>query len=126
MEQAREEGRNKEGDAIEMALRREAPPTILVRCQFCSVNITPRKVEGGGGGDRGAQAVGIKVRFLTPSGLGVLAFRSLEILILSCSLQTTLCPNCSKSLPGCSICLTKPSIHAFASDGCEFLPLSPA
>ena len=65
VEQVRGAGREKEGDAIEKALRKEAPPTILVRCQFCSINISPRKGESGGGagGDRSVQAAGIKVSF---------------------------------------------------------------
>ncbi|KAL8279216.1 hypothetical protein RQP46_008472 [Phenoliferia psychrophenolica] len=90
MEQARASGRNTDANAVAQALKRAAPPQLLIRCQFCSVNISPRNPTGHG--DRGGASAGV---------------------------QATLCPNCSKSLPSCSVCLTKPSVHAIASDGYE-------
>ena len=112
MEQARLSGRNTDANAVASALKRAAPPQLLIRCQFCSVNISPRNPTGQG--DRGGASAGVKVRELQ--------FRKRARADVPC-VQATLCPNCSKSLPSCSVCLTKPSIHAIASDGCQLLIL---
>lgn len=47
-DRARQYGRHGEANEIEQALRKAAPPQLIVRCQFCSSTITP----GAGTGDR--------------------------------------------------------------------------
>lgn len=63
MEQSRLNGKNSEAMEVEAALRKAAPPQIVLRCQFCSTNITPSShaPKGAAGGRAGAGPVGIKV-----------------------------------------------------------------
>ncbi|GAA5891466.1 hypothetical protein JCM8208_007290 [Rhodotorula glutinis] len=94
-EQARLAGRNAEAKEVAGAMRRTAPPQIVVRCQFCATNIAPSKGAGMLGelneGGRG-----------TGGQLGV---------------KSTLCPSCSKQVPACCICLERPSLHSFDAHG---------
>ena len=90
-EQARLAGRNAEAKEVAGAMRRTAPPQIVVRCQFCATNIAPSKGAGMLGelneAGRGAGAqLGVKVRLqlvlLSPSlrlGAGELTFLSLSL-----------------------------------------------
>lgn len=68
-EQAKLAGRNAEAKEVAAAMRRTAPPQIVVRCQFCSTNISAAKSAGGfgdfGDGRSGAGSGGIKVRSTT-------------------------------------------------------------
>ncbi|GAA5938473.1 hypothetical protein JCM1841_006104 [Sporobolomyces salmonicolor] len=89
MEQSRVAGRLGEANEVAAALRRAAPPQIVVRCSFCSTNVAPSK----GVHDSGRSAAG-------PIGV-----------------KSSFCPSCSKQLPACSICLTRPSVHSFEADG---------
>ncbi|GAA5963459.1 hypothetical protein JCM21900_004650 [Sporobolomyces salmonicolor] len=89
MEQSRLAGRLGEANEVAAALRRAAPPQIVVRCAFCSTNVAPSK----GVHDSGRSAAG-------PTGV-----------------KSSFCPSCSKQLPACSICLTRPSVHSFEADG---------
>ncbi|GJN93780.1 hypothetical protein Rhopal_006838-T1 [Rhodotorula paludigena] len=63
-EQAKLAGRNAEAKEVAAAMRRTAPPQIVVRCQFCSTNISAAKSAGGfgdfGDGRSGAGSGGIK------------------------------------------------------------------
>lgn len=43
LEQARAAGRQAEAKELVAAMRKTAPPQILLRCQFCSTNISPPK-----------------------------------------------------------------------------------
>jgi hypothetical protein len=43
LEQARAAGRQAEAKELVAAMRKTAPPQILIRCQFCSTNISPPK-----------------------------------------------------------------------------------
>ncbi|BGP43197.1 hypothetical protein JCM10449v2_007225 [Rhodotorula kratochvilovae] len=66
-EQARMAGRTAEAKEVAGAMRRTAPPQIVVRCQFCATNIAPGKGAGMLGelteAGRGAMGpVGVKVR----------------------------------------------------------------
>ncbi|GAA6009198.1 hypothetical protein JCM10207_004304 [Rhodosporidiobolus poonsookiae] len=96
LEQAKIAGRNGEAKEVAEALRRAAPPQILVRCQFCSATISPA----------GNKAQGL--------GMNAADLRSVAG---SASTRSTVCPSCSKQLPACCICLARPSIHAFEADG---------
>ncbi|BGP35160.1 hypothetical protein JCM10296v2_006990 [Rhodotorula toruloides] len=94
LEQARAAGRQAEAKELVAALRKTAPPQILIRCQFCSTNISPPK----GAFLPGEQREGRK-------GDGPRGHKA------------SLCPSCSKQLPACSVCLTRPSVSAFEADG---------
>lgn len=65
MEQARMSGRHVEAQEVDQALKKAAPPQMVVRCQFCSTNIAPAShplpLHGGDRG--GVGALGIKVGF---------------------------------------------------------------
>ncbi|KAM0753350.1 hypothetical protein T439DRAFT_323988 [Meredithblackwellia eburnea MCA 4105] len=89
MEQARTSGRNTEANSVAAALRRTAPPQMLLRCTYCSENITVRNPSSFG--DRGG---------LPTAGV-----------------KANMCPTCNKGLPNCSVCLTKPTVYAFGADG---------
>lgn len=62
MEQARISGRHVEAQEVDKALKKAAPPQMVVRCQFCSTNIAPSSqplpLQGGDRG--GVGALGIK------------------------------------------------------------------
>lgn len=73
-EQDRLEGNEANASHVEDALLKATPPSLLLRCIFCSVNVS------GNAGHGNRLAGGLKKK-------------------------TTICPNCSKSLPSCSICL---------------------
>ncbi|KAI5476236.1 WD repeat protein YBl104C-like protein [Pseudohyphozyma bogoriensis] len=95
MEQARSAGRNSDANAVGGSLKKLAPPQLLVRCQFCATNIAPKSHREERNHQNGAVV------------------------------KSSICPTCSKSLPGCSVCLTKPSIHAFEADGSSSICLCP-
>ncbi|GAA5824598.1 hypothetical protein JCM11251_000490 [Rhodosporidiobolus azoricus] len=95
LEQAKIAGRNGEAKEVAEALRRAAPPQIMVRCQFCGTSISP-------------PMQGLK-------GLGVSDGRT-SVASLPGQKGTT-CPSCSKQLPACCICLRRPSVHSFEIDG---------
>lgn len=67
MEQARQAGRLTEANAVGMALKRAAPPQLLIRCLYCATNIAPSVL---GKGDRGAVKAGVKVSLASSSGPG--------------------------------------------------------
>jgi hypothetical protein len=119
-EQARLSGRNAEANEVEAALRKAAPPQMVVRCQFCSTNISPSgQLSLLDAGERGGVGpIGVRVSYFISVALACALMEDALAL-----LQSTLCPTCSKSLPGCSVCLAKPSIHSFSSDGCAYLAL---
>ncbi|GAA6055035.1 hypothetical protein JCM3770_006705 [Rhodotorula araucariae] len=94
-EQARMAGRNAEAKEVAGAMRRTAPPQIVVRCQFCATNIAPGK---------GAGMLGE----LTEAGRGPMG---------PVGLKSTLCPSCRKQLPACCVCLERPSLHSFDANG---------
>lgn len=119
MEQSRLAGKPSEANEVATMLRRIAPAQMVVRCNFCSTNIGP---QGSGGrsdfaSSRGnGSGVAGKVRLHPASSAPPRSItRSLTLIFR----QSTLCPSCSKQLPACSICLTRPSIHAFEVNGCE-------
>ncbi|KPV72051.1 uncharacterized protein RHOBADRAFT_66985 [Rhodotorula graminis WP1] len=94
-EQARLAGRNAEAKEVAGAMRRTAPPQIVVRCQFCATNIAPSKGAGMLGElNEGGRSTG--------GQLGI---------------KSTLCPSCSKQVPACCICLERPSLHSFDAHG---------
>ncbi|BGP27454.1 hypothetical protein JCM10295v2_006422 [Rhodotorula toruloides] len=94
LEQARVAGRQAEAKELVAAMRKTAPPQILIRCQFCSTNISPPKGAFLPGEQR-------EVR----KGDGPRGHKA------------SLCPSCSKQLPACSVCLARPSVSAFEADG---------
>ncbi|GAA5852823.1 hypothetical protein JCM8547_004697 [Rhodosporidiobolus lusitaniae] len=87
LEQAKIAGRNGEAKEVAEALRKAAPPQILVRCQFCGTSVSPA-------GAKGERSV------VGPVGV-----------------RSTICPSCSKQLPACCVCLIRPSISSFEADG---------
>ncbi|GAA6043670.1 hypothetical protein JCM8097_008599 [Rhodosporidiobolus ruineniae] len=93
LEQAKIAGRKEEAREVAQAMRRAAPPQVLVRCQFCGTTVSPAGGKGGLGVGEGRGGVG-------PVGV-----------------KSTVCPSCSKQLPACSICLLRPSVHSFEADG---------
>ncbi|GAA6060892.1 hypothetical protein JCM10212_000175 [Sporobolomyces blumeae] len=97
MEQSRLAGKPAEANEVATLLRRIAPAQMVIRCGFCATNL-------GSGGALGREA-GSGARSM---GTGV-------------SGKTTLCPSCSKQLPACCICLTRPSIHSFEGNGSSML-----
>ncbi|GAA5903242.1 Sea4p [Sporobolomyces salmoneus] len=94
MEQSRLAGKPAEANEVANMLRRIAPAQVVVRCHFCSTNVGPQSAGRGNEYSR--------------MGSGVAG-------------KSTLCPSCSKQLPACSICLTRPSIHAFEVNGSSML-----
>ncbi|BGP17039.1 hypothetical protein JCM10213_000325 [Rhodosporidiobolus nylandii] len=94
LEQAKVAGRNGEAKEVADALRRAAPPQILVRCQFCGTNISPAAQKGLG--------------MNAPDARGVVG---------PATVRSTVCPSCSKQLPACCICLVRPSLHSFDAEG---------
>ncbi|GAA5969640.1 hypothetical protein JCM3765_000607 [Sporobolomyces pararoseus] len=98
MEQSRLAGKPSEANEVATMLRRIAPAQIVVRCGYCATNIGPQSA--GGRNDFSSSSRGM--------GSGVAG-------------KSTLCPSCSKQLPACSICLTRPSIHAFEVNGSSML-----
>ncbi|GAA5975273.1 hypothetical protein JCM11641_005912 [Rhodosporidiobolus odoratus] len=93
IEQAKVAGRNGEAKEVAEALRRAAPPQILLRCQFCGTKISPAGKKG--------------------SGLGSVERNGGD----QAGKRSTVCPSCSKQLPACCICLSRPSVHAFDTNG---------
>lgn len=67
MEQARVSGRQGEASEVEKALRKAAPPQMVVRCQFCATNIAPasQPLPMHGGDRGGVGALGVKVSFVS-------------------------------------------------------------
>ncbi|GAA5907972.1 hypothetical protein JCM6882_001541 [Rhodosporidiobolus microsporus] len=95
LEQAKVAGRNAEAKEVAYALRKAAPPQIMVRCQFCGTSIKPPT--------QGLKGLGMgEGRVVVKSGPGA---------------KGTTCPSCSKQLPACCICLLRPSVHSFEVDG---------
>jgi hypothetical protein len=64
LEQAKIAGRNGEAKEVAEALRKAAPPQILVRCQFCGTSISPAAQKGLGALDTRnvVGPVGVKAR----------------------------------------------------------------
>lgn len=87
MEEARRAGRKGEAREVGEVVRREGKAQVSVRCQFCGTVVG--REAGGGAGERGAQAQAAMVK-------------------------STMCPSCTKTLPGCAVCLAKPSVHSVA------------
>ncbi|GAA5878092.1 hypothetical protein JCM16303_002844 [Sporobolomyces ruberrimus] len=97
MEQSRLAGKPSEANEVANMLRRIAPAQVVVRCGFCATTIGP-------------QSAGGRNDFASSRGMGS-----------GVAGKSTLCPSCSKQLPACSICLTRPSIHAFEVNGSSML-----
>ncbi|GAA6007441.1 hypothetical protein JCM11491_004164 [Sporobolomyces phaffii] len=97
MEQSRLAGKPSEAVEVATMLKRIAPAQIVVRCGYCATNIGPQSAGG---------------RNDFSSGRGAAS---------RLAGKSTLCPSCSKQLPACSICLTRPSIHAFEVNGSSML-----
>ncbi|SCZ92063.1 BZ3500_MvSof-1268-A1-R1_Chr5-3g08312 [Microbotryum saponariae] len=91
IEQDRVGGRTNEANEVESALRKLAPPQIVIRCQFCATNLGPfiGLSTGENEGRSRTAPVGVK---------------------------STLCPSCSKGLPACAVCLKKPNLHSIPTD----------
>ncbi|GAA5990362.1 hypothetical protein JCM10908_007333 [Rhodotorula pacifica] len=88
LEQARAAGRTAEANEVAQAIRKTAPPQIMLRCQFCSTVIAPSK------GDSESRI----------HGSGAIN-------------RASVCPSCNKQLPACCICLARPSLQAFQTNG---------
>lgn len=69
LEQAKIAGRNGEAKEVAEALRKAAPPQILVRCQFCGTSVSPAAHKGLGALDTRnvVGPVGVKVRLFSLS-----------------------------------------------------------
>ncbi|GAA5930847.1 Sea4p [Sporobolomyces koalae] len=97
MEQSRLAGKPSEANEVATMLRKIAPAQIVVRCGYCATNIGP-------------QSAGGRNEYVHNRGHGS-----------GVAGKSTLCPSCSKQLPACSICLTRPSIHSFEVNGSSML-----
>ncbi|TKA54810.1 hypothetical protein B0A53_02619 [Rhodotorula sp. CCFEE 5036] len=82
LQQARAAGRTAEANEVAQAIRKTAPPQIMLRCQFCSTVIAPSK------------GINSEIGESRSHGSGG--------------------PN---RLPACCICLVRPSLHSFQTNG---------
>ncbi|SCV72847.1 BQ2448_4384 [Microbotryum intermedium] len=94
IEEARAGGRTSEANEVENALRKLAPPQIVIRCQFCATNLGPH--------------IGLST---AENQMGEGRARAGPV-----GVKTTLCPSCSKGLPACAVCLKRPNLHSIPTD----------